>query len=977
MKQVKKNLLLLVFIVAINYISNCQTFPVSSDIIVEHYTLEHGLKQSMVSSILQDQNGLIWVATGGGLHLFNGNEFVNYKKQSDNLIRQIVELDNNQILCFSSSEIACFNKNNLQYSTIIYKKGLYPVNTGIKMNQNTIIWIPFKGFHFINHQKKIINISDFLKIDTQIDSTKQFINAIKHKNAVFACFENSVAKITINNWGNIKNIEQFNFESNNHKIVKHKNQILLFSGNRIFKYQESFYPIQSLPIGSQINVFSNNKHDLLIFDKNSHSLYSFSDKNGLIELNINIKVNKHLVNIKPFIKDIYYSNNGDLWMGTDSEGLLFYPKGNFQFTRKDIGFVRCFAEQEDTIYIGTFKNGLWTYTNNTLTKSNIIDKNLSINDIKFDHRKRLWIVTNSEAQVFDKNKKIFSTPIQGEFSKIHILNPDSLIISENGAATLFNISNKIEIISKQKIIYFHQIEKIDSFYLYASQFGLFYTSETNLINTNTITEDNFLINEPVKAFYIKNNFLFIASLNGISRYKINSTDTKIEISLKYKYPLNENIYSIIPDENFNFWCSSDNGIYFVNNQTQNIINFDQHYNIQSLEFNSSSFLKSQKNDIYFGGIQGFNKIDCSDFSENSPHTKATILNLYLNDTLYKSNFYDSLLQINLPYNFSGIDVELFSGRYFANKKHQYSFYLKNFHNSWTSFSTSNKIKFHKLPVGKFVLFCKIKDELNNISETKLFTVVIHPPFWQHTWFLIVLSLLTIGILYLIISKIQKFKYQRKIKKIELQYELERERVRISRDIHDELGSGLSLILLNANFAETELNQEEKAKTHIKNIQKYTKNIYESMNNLIWLINQDNQTIDILHAKMRELISDILDDTNLEYELHFTLENSNKIIRKETFRNIYLIIKEAINNCIKHSDAKNITVQSQFINDYYLINIKTDGKKFPESMFQSKGNGLKNMQARANSVNGEIEWKNIQKESTHIGTELVLKIHLEK
>jgi len=263
--------------------------------------------------------------------------------------------------------------------------------------------------------------------------------------------------------------------------------------------------------------------------------------------------------------------------------------------------------------------------------------------------------------------------------------------------------------------------------------------------------------------------------------------------------------------------------------------------------------------------------------------------------------------------------------------------------------------------------------LDNTCQKKLFTIVIHPPFWLSPWFLVAISLLTFGIFYFLISKIQKIKYQRKLKKIELQYELERERVRISRDIHDELGSGLSLILLNANFADAEIDHAEKAKTHIRNIQKYTKNIYESMNNLVWLINQDNQSFDILHAKIRELISDLLDDTKIEYELKFTHENSDTIISKEAFRNIYLIVKEAINNSIKHSDAKKITVQSLFESKHYTIKIITDGTNFPDSMHSSKGNGVKNMQARASSINGKIEWNNMQKENVHIGTEITLKI----
>ena len=183
---------------------------------------------------------------------------------------------------------------------------------------------------------------------------------------------------------------------------------------------------------------------------------------------------------------------------------------------------------------------------------------------------------------------------------------------------------------------------------------------------------------------------------------------------------------------------------------------------------------------------------------------------------------------------------------------------------------------------------------------------------------------------------------------------QRERERIASEMHDELGGDLTSLMYVAHNLKAK-NPESAELNKIVNI---SSEISDNVNDIIWSLNKEKNTLKdwVIYSKGR--LSEILENSNLDYSFEISDEIPDRILNDIEKRNLYLVVKEAVNNAIKHADAKNLWVKMDFKDGIKII-IKDDGKGIIENnnAKASGGNGLKNMKARINTIKGEIAWKN--------------------
>lgn len=180
-------------------------------------------------------------------------------------------------------------------------------------------------------------------------------------------------------------------------------------------------------------------------------------------------------------------------------------------------------------------------------------------------------------------------------------------------------------------------------------------------------------------------------------------------------------------------------------------------------------------------------------------------------------------------------------------------------------------------------------------------------------------------------------------------EMERVRNTIARDLHDDIGSTLSSINIISQFA---LKDANGSASHFQRIAKYSSRMMESMSDIVWSINPNNDSLEHVSSKMKEFASEILDPLDVTYSfsgedmLHtLTLDVTQR-------KNLFLIFKEAINNAAKYSGASAITIAFSRQHSNLYITITDNGRGF-EVAAASSGNGLKNMQARAESIQASL------------------------
>jgi signal transduction histidine kinase len=183
-----------------------------------------------------------------------------------------------------------------------------------------------------------------------------------------------------------------------------------------------------------------------------------------------------------------------------------------------------------------------------------------------------------------------------------------------------------------------------------------------------------------------------------------------------------------------------------------------------------------------------------------------------------------------------------------------------------------------------------------------------------------------------------------------------ERGRISKEIHDELGSSLTSISLLTEVLKKRL--DARSSPEVYKISDTSAEMVDKMNEIIWALNTSNDTINSLTAYMRKFANNFLQDANIELEFLESNIPENQPLEGTVRRHIYLTVKEAINNVVKHSGAKKVVMNVDAASGLH-IQIKDDGKGIDPELKQGFGNGLANMRKRMEEIGGSfnIESKN--------------------
>lgn len=218
---------------------------------------------------------------------------------------------------------------------------------------------------------------------------------------------------------------------------------------------------------------------------------------------------------------------------------------------------------------------------------------------------------------------------------------------------------------------------------------------------------------------------------------------------------------------------------------------------------------------------------------------------------------------------------------------------------------------------------------------------------------------TILLLFLIIVLINRNKLKRSV-------EIEKIRSRLSRDLHDDIGSTLSSINILSHTAQTHLDPalDEKTKLTLEKINERCQRLLDSMGDIIWNINPGNDTMEEVMSRMREYASTLLEAKHIDYTFNFPDETMECKLSMEVKNNMYLIFKEAINNLSKYSNCTKAWLSLTFNEKNIHLKIEDNGRGFKEDEIVHRG-GLRNMQHRAEEIKGILKIESTINEGTKI------------
>lgn len=953
------------------YFTFCYLFSQSEnpDLVlpVTQYGAEAGLRQSMVTKIFQDSQGIIWVLTGDGLHYYDGENFSAIKIPTDSIfdisdqcMYRIKELDNKKFLLSTISSICTYDLEESKFENIHRKNRLYPILFEAQMWNFSLCWCYDKGVCLI-YKKNIIpiRIQNIDKYENPDDTVPQQIFINQNKSLIIR-YPHAIAEVPFENWSTSLNWKPkfYSFPEGVQLIANLKNcEIIGFFGNKLCKYHGNgqLQILANKIVQFPRCLYEDYEHNIWVSDIATNQLLAF--KNGEFKQIQMIDV-KNNDTLKPYIIDIFEDNNNNLWFGTDGDGLIFYERKFHPFKKFSTGFVRSITEFNNHIWVGTFKNGLWKMDKNLNTGKKIIssqyNESANIFSLATDDKGRLWIASSDGVCAIDKNENIiFNYPINLNYAFLWHFAKDTMLLSHEGILYHFNCNNHPHFTDTSIFTVINNVVMHQHKYYIGTGFGLVIAPDKTRIPDANNPFHYFINSLNIKSLLIHNNQIWTSTNTGLQIFDLKENPVPKPDFLD---PLqNEIIYCLKEDEQKRIWFSSNMGIGCIDEDNKKIHWLQNEYNLQSLEFNSNAHFTDNEGNLYFGGINGINKVIPSTFNPLQNGREPVLIHFKIHDSSYKKGILPTGNYLQLSYTNNHISGTITCNAFSALSKRKYSFYLKNWDKQWSIPSKDNTFRYSNLAPGHYALYAKCADAYQNWGKEKLLIqFYITPPFWKTWWFIASMLIIALYLIYISIRYLQKIKFIKKIKELEHQNALEKERNRISKDLHDELGSGLSLIMMITDLENSKNNDPVKIKELLNGINTHARELYDNMNNLIWLLNNENQNAEALFSRIREIIGDILEQAEIDYQILFPDNPPQYVFSREASRNIYLIIKEAINNVLKHANATEVTLCIQLNHETLTGFVKDNGTGIVQKSLGSGGNGVKNMKNRAKSLGGNIE-----------------------
>lgn len=171
----------------------------------------------------------------------------------------------------------------------------------------------------------------------------------------------------------------------------------------------------------------------------------------------------------------------------------------------------------------------------------------------------------------------------------------------------------------------------------------------------------------------------------------------------------------------------------------------------------------------------------------------------------------------------------------------------------------------------------------------------------------------------------------------------KERQRISQEMHDDMGSGLTSIL----FLSRTIQGQEVVAAKLKHT---AKDLVQKMNEIIWTMNPEQNTLDSMVAYVRQHLAETLENAELQYVFNITDPLPSIVLSQEFRRNIYLVCKEAVHNIVRHANATMVAVSIEVTNELQ-ITIRDNGVGLSNNAHSPFSNGMKNMQCRMAQIQG--------------------------
>ncbi|PAU93101.1 hypothetical protein CK503_13100 [Aliifodinibius salipaludis] len=921
-----------------------QTYPFRT------YSIENGLSEAVVNTISQDKDGYLWVGTGYGLNRFDGVRFKNYYVEDGLLNNEIQSLyadRDNQLWIGTEGGVNVMREDSI-YTIPVLQPLVSSSILSIYNDSRNEFWFTTDG-EGVWHWNRNQQLTQYREVHGM--GSNRVRDVLEDNNGViwFATREG------------LTKLEDGNFRT---YTTRHG-----LPDNRL----------RDLALTESGELWIASRGGLCrIFEE---EISCFTEQDGLINNRI---------------QSISTDENNNVWLGTE-EGASYFSAGEFKNYSADEGLANniihsTYYDTEGNIWFGTFGGGISLFLGDQFENYTIEDglPNNVVTSITEDHKGHQWVSTygGGITQIDGKSLKTINASDGLVDNKVYTLRTDDqnqLLVGTRWGFSIYNYETfnnfdehelphrKIrailpshdgsdillgtygEGIIRYRDKQFDQFTEDDGLAnntvmalergadgsIWAATYGGVSRLKDNTF-TNYTLQDGLPNNGILDVLIADNGELWVTTFGGIARF---TGDGFEAITPENGLP-DKVCYFIEQDERGIFWIGTNKGVVRFDHRayqsgTENtdtqifrLLTTDQ--GLISNEMNAGASFKDSRGRLWFGSVGGVSVLDPSKEKIGNVAPKVHIENVSVSG---------ERISIKEPVDIGSenrnITIEFIGISFAAPHQMQYRYRLKNSDQGWQE-TTQSSVRYSALMPGDYTFEVKARNFNGRWSpEAARISFSVQAPFWLQWWFIVLVVFALAGIMLFI------YNYYRVKKMIEM----ERMRVRIASDLHDDVGSALTEIALQSDFLQT-MDVPNKMEESLKQIGTQSRRIVSSLDDIVWSIDARNDTIGDLTDRMQDYMNNVLPDRKVYYDFDCDMQRQLDVSLKE---NLYLIFKEAVNNIAKHSNADRVDVKLCVDSSGFTMGIKDNGTEVSGS--RKSGQGLRNMKMRAKRIDGEITFNN--------------------
>jgi signal transduction histidine kinase/ligand-binding sensor domain-containing protein len=456
------------------------------------------------------------------------------------------------------------------------------------------------------------------------------------------------------------------------------------------------------------------------------------------------------------------------------------------------------------------------------------------------------------------------------------------------------------------------------------------------------------------------------------------------------------ICHIEDDDRGYFWISSHNGIMRVSKAELNAC-ADGHTNwVDCLTYGKGEGLptlecsgglqpagcKTADGRLWFPTTKGLVAIDPSDVKKNQLPPPVVIEEVLVDGRpLPGMQHANSPLQIppgrhRFEFHFTGLSFTV-------PEKVRFKHRLDDLEQEWSEPDTKRSADYSYIAPGDYkfrVMACNNDDVWNETEASLRFKVL--PQFWQTWWFRVLYILAGVAAVAAIAVFSMRRRLERKLERLEHQRALERERARIAKDIHDDLGASLTRISMLSQSARSELDPSGAA-SDLDRIYDTARELTRAMDEIVWAVNPQHDTLDSLATYLGKFAQDFLAAAHIKCRLNVPMQLPTWPLTAEMRHNLFLAFKEALNNAVKHAHTSEVWISLAINGMGFTLQLEDKGCGFtPDSAGNgsprdparlSSGYGLANMRRRLAEIGGRCEIQSVPGSGTCVAFIVPVKI----